>query len=322
MLEPFERPVYDRPPFPKTLLAEGEEVDTPWLDVTYPVGTRQAHHHPETGTPTVRVDFRLSSDQVAQLKKGVLALTNDDPSFARLSAQDALAATLAVVITEAAPDAPAIRTVTTHINFRGVADVAPTSAGNALVQAVAHLPESSASTDIPTLALSIRRSLLSSRDTTTLGKLLVKTSARFAEAARNTHYTDFSSAPGALNINSTRPYNWTSAHFGYPGQARFFHTCSDAPRYVKMFTPNPTRQADGSWRDWAGGAEVMFYIEPRYRGPFIKAFEAKVYALGVQGEVEWMESVEITEVPDNTAWYDIPRTILSKVANSFNYRAQ
>ncbi|KAH7099822.1 hypothetical protein BKA62DRAFT_708898 [Auriculariales sp. MPI-PUGE-AT-0066] len=294
-LEPLELVEYLRPPLSALSLdAPPVDMDTPWLDVFYPYGTLQPHQHPVNGTPTERIDFRMTAEQIIQLKAGVILSGSDTlrEQLAKISAQDALAATLAAAMTESAPDAPPIRTVTTHINFRGAVGVPLTSACNALVQAVAHTPSESPS-DVAPFALAIRKSLLDIRNPANLPAIISKTGARFVEAARTKHYTDFSSAPGALNINSTRPFAWTSAHFGYPGRARFFHTCSDAPRYVKIFTPNPTRTVDAagqeSWKDWKGGAEVTFFIEPRYRGAFIDSFSAKARELGVEGDIEFFQ---------------------------------
>jgi hypothetical protein len=120
--DPTAKVVYDRPAWPgsdgdvDTREAEGE-FEMPWLDVVHPLGTQPPHKH---STPTTRLDFKMTKDQVAQLKRGVISrgVAEGVDGIERISAQDALAATLAASVTLAAPDAPPIRTVTTHINVR------------------------------------------------------------------------------------------------------------------------------------------------------------------------------------------------------------
>ena len=81
------------------------------------------------------------------------------------------------------------------------------------------------------------------------------------------------------------------AHFGYAGRARFYHTLPRAARYVKIFTPNPTLLADGAtWRANAGGAEVVFYIEPHMREDFKTAFSQMMAGFGVEGGVDYVEA--------------------------------
>lgn len=84
-------------------------------------------------------------------------------------------------------------------------------------------------------------------------------------------------------------FDWTAAHFGYPGRARFYHTVLASPRYVKIFTPNPTALADGGWRDNRGAAEVTFYLLREQKPAFERELRARCCALGLSGEFEMLE---------------------------------
>lgn len=81
-------------------------------------------------------------------------------------------------------------------------------------------------------------------------------------------------------------FNWTAAHFGYPGRARFYNTDLNAPRYVKIFKPNPTALADGAWRDNRGAAEVTLYLRCEQKPGFERELRAQCHALGLSGEIE------------------------------------
>ena len=82
-------------------------------------------------------------------------------------------------------------------------------------------------------------------------------------------------------------FDWTSAHFGYPGKTRFFHTLLDEPRYVKMFQPNPTRLPDGTWQTHPGDIEIAFYVHREIVPAFVESFSSEAHALGVQGDIEF-----------------------------------
>ena len=84
-------------------------------------------------------------------------------------------------------------------------------------------------------------------------------------------------------------FDWTSAHFGFPGQTRFYHTILDEPRFVKMFQPNPTRLPNGTWQVRPkDDVEIVFYIHKEFRGTFMDLFAAQARHLGMSGEVEWV----------------------------------
>ena len=88
-------------------------------------------------------------------------------------------------------------------------------------------------------------------------------------------------------------FDWTSAHFGFPGQARFYHTVDlDEPQVVKIFAPNPTRLPDGSWdarpKD---DVEMTFFVYKEQKAAFMELFTEQARGLGLTGDIEWVDDV-------------------------------
>ncbi|KZW01146.1 hypothetical protein EXIGLDRAFT_603453, partial [Exidia glandulosa HHB12029] len=139
-------------------------------------------------------------------------------------------------------------------------------------------------------AFSIRRSLTAARSYDNQTRVnIAACGLKFLHAAENNVASDFSSAEGEMIVNSTRHFDWTAAHFGYEGKARFFHTVINRPRYVKIFTPNSTPSCgDSEWKQHQGDAEAVFYIEPYMKVDFIEDFRAVVAELGVHTEVDFV----------------------------------
>ncbi|EJD45496.1 hypothetical protein AURDEDRAFT_165359 [Auricularia subglabra TFB-10046 SS5] len=294
-LEPDQHICYDyRLPAPIASHPD-DTIPTPWVDNFLHMSIAERKERPAT----IRIDLRMSAAQLSELRDGVMALRPVDDLYLRLSKQDCLISVLGLALSRALNsfgEVPISR-ATVAFNYRGVGSVPPTLAGNVLVQAVAdvppHISSDATAPMLPyayALAASIRRAFRLCRDPQyTLANAAI-CGKKFARAATTTPpmLLDFAPRPGVLNVNSSRPFAWTSAHFGFKGQARFFHTTSDAPRYAKIFTPNPTPLPDGSWRTNDGGAEVVLYVEPHLRSSFVQGLSAVVRELGVQGEVEFV----------------------------------
>lgn len=81
-------------------------------------------------------------------------------------------------------------------------------------------------------------------------------------------------------------FDWTSAHFGYPGRTRFFHTVLDGPRYVKFFEPNPVFQQDGTWKSRCGDVEITLHVDDYVHTQFKKMLLEELQRLGVSGDIE------------------------------------
>lgn len=274
---------------------EDTTAETPWLDRHLPLPSVRVDEVSDPRPVTMRVDLRLSAQQLNQIRTGILALASVAEKPAPLSVQDCLVSTLVVAISHVHrehKELPITR-VTTIVNYRGVDPIPRAAACNALVQAVADLPSASSPSSLSfayDLASSIRQSLLLSRKPEHVQAHIAISGPKFVALANATPplSMDGSPVPGAMNVNSTRPFDWTSAHFGYEGKARFYHTCSEAPRYVKIFTPNPTLLPDGSWKSHHGAAEVVFYLETHLREPFLREFASLVRELGVEGGPDYL----------------------------------
>jgi hypothetical protein len=85
-------------------------------------------------------------------------------------------------------------------------------------------------------------------------------------------------------------FDWTSAHFGYPNETRFYQpTRSSAPRYVRVNTPNPVLLPDGNtWESRSGDFEVTFCVVKDVKERFEKTLKDNVKALGMPGDVEFV----------------------------------
>lgn len=81
-------------------------------------------------------------------------------------------------------------------------------------------------------------------------------------------------------------FDWTSAHFGYPGRTRFFHTVLDGPRYVKLFEPNPVLLLDGTWESRRGDVEITLHVDDYAHAQFKKMLLEELRRLGVAGDIE------------------------------------
>jgi hypothetical protein len=196
------------------------------------------------------------------------------------------------------------------VQSRGVAPRPANSAGNGLIWVVTDAAEEYEKETVHTIAKRVRRSLLKARDPS-FAAAYGALNAEKALAAINAELAqDFIPRSGNMVVNSswrycllfrchrnflTEPllsprYDWTSAHFGYPGQTRFFHTLLDEPRYVKIFQPNPTRMPDGTWETHPGDAEVTFYLHREVWAAFLEIFKTEARALGVSGEIEILDT--------------------------------
>lgn len=159
-----------------------------------------------------------------------------------------------------------------------------------------------------TIALRIRNAIARCRDPGYAAAFEAVHAKKALDAINADLAQDFVQRPGYMVVNSTWRYaiicprlyishvlasrfDWTSAHFGFPGQVRFFHTVLDEPRYVKMFQPNPAQLPDGTWAKRSkDDIEITFYVYKELQEVFKNIFTAQVQALDMSGEIEWVNS--------------------------------
>ena len=60
--------------------------------------------------------------------------------------------------------------------------------------------------------------------------------------------------------------------FGYPGKERYY-LFGNWERYLRIFPANPGKLAEGTWRSYEGGIDVVFRLRKEIRVPFLKAVE-------------------------------------------------
>lgn len=288
-LEPLDPPPsYAQPPRYPFNQADYGEIPAP--DFAHFYSLRGVPPHLEPGrTKPVRVDFRLTAAQVAELQRGVLAQCPDG-ALPVLSRQDVLIALIAYCTSKADPASPPVQHISNICMTRGIPYRPKNSIGNALLWAMTDAADDFEKETLFSIALRVRKALIRARDPAYAAAYDASHETKAIEAINNELAQDFIQRPGYMVVNSTWRFDWTSPHFGFPDQVRFYHTLLDEPRFVKMFRPNPTRQPDGTWgvrpKD---DVEITFYIYKEFRAMFMELFTAQTKALGMSGNVEWVD---------------------------------
>ncbi|GJE85404.1 hypothetical protein PsYK624_014830 [Phanerochaete sordida] len=287
-LEPLDPPLsYTAPPRYPFNAADYDDIPCQDYKYLYPLRGVPPHAEPGRQKP-VRVDIRLQAEQITQLHKGVLAQC-PEPSPPILSRQDVLAALIAYCLSKTDPEAPPIQHISNVVMTRGIPPRSKNSAGNAIMWAVTKAAEDFDKETIFSIALRIRESLIQCRDPAYAAAYDAAHEPLAIQAINAELAQDFVQRPGYMVVNSTWRFDWTSAHFGFPGQTRFYHTILDEPQFLKMFHPNPTRLPDGSWEARPkDDIEIVFYIHKELQVAFMDFFTRQVRNLGMSGDVEWV----------------------------------
>lgn len=287
---------HERPPQPTITPNSGAQLWTlsPGRVGPYAVGVFPSDTPPRSDeAPVRRFDFRFTASQLAQLRNAVQEMPpHNSEEILRLSAQDALVAVVTASHNLADTSGPKIQCIYTIFNHRGVDPWPKNVTGNAIVNPLVELEpetEDSPMTNLYSVASAVRRSLIRCRDPEHIAAHVAAYGNIMKATADRGGYIGYMSYPGILVVNSMRRLDWTSAHFGFPGQARFYQTMPHmSPRYLKLFSPNPTILADGTTISNEGGVEGMFYIRPALHGPFARALQQVTKELGMDGEVEFV----------------------------------
>lgn len=106
---------YDLPPLDPSSIRDFASIPTPSMKHTLAVGTVPALLDSTITEPAVRIDFRLSAEQLADLRRGVLKLSEEGTEPVKLSLQDCLVALMSVCIARAEGDTVP-RRVSTFVN--------------------------------------------------------------------------------------------------------------------------------------------------------------------------------------------------------------
>ncbi|OCH93975.1 hypothetical protein OBBRIDRAFT_801484 [Obba rivulosa] len=278
-------PPLDPPPkymtAPPTPVKEFTNFDIPSMEQTYALDDTPPHLDPHR-EKVVRVDIRFTAQQLMDIqraeatrktkhigcKRAVLLCPGYARRFAREVSHDG----------RHRGSARGALHSDNGTQARGTVPLSSNAGCNGLIWTITERcrhPEQCKPWSLSCTARRIRLSLIGGRSPEFVADMSAYCGHKFQEAAESSRGLDFSPPPGHMTVNSTYKYDWTSAHFGYPGQTQFFHTVLPSPRYIKIFQANPQVIEDGSWRRDQGMAEVTFYLQTRVKSRFIDILKAE-----------------------------------------------
>ncbi len=129
---------------------------------------------------------------------------------------------------------------------------------------------------LSSIAKTIRRSVIRSRDPKFLVSWLATANGLMREMARENRLMNIGPFPNEIAVNSNLRYDWANAiDLGYTDKCRFYTAWTGA-LYLRVFRLNPVY--DGTkWveRD-QDGAEVAFRIQKDMKEKFINAWEKDI----------------------------------------------
>ncbi|KAI0090100.1 hypothetical protein BDY19DRAFT_888071 [Irpex rosettiformis] len=272
-----------------------ESVDTtayagmpfPGVKHVYSMRETMPHNKPGRIVP-VQLTLRIEGSQIKQAHAVAQAQIREKDPTAFLSRQDVLVALLVYSLSHAEPDISPIQSITSLT--RGMASTPSHTIGNALLWIPTEPARDFVSETIATIALRVRQSLAKARDPGYITAFNA-VHAQKLEAIGNAELgRDLIMRPGDMVINSTWKFDWTSAHFGYPGQTRFYHTLINGPRFVKFFRPNPTLLPDGTWKPSSpDDVEINLFLPNEVKERFKEIISQEVKNLGVVGSIDFIE---------------------------------
>ncbi|KAK7682152.1 hypothetical protein QCA50_014739 [Cerrena zonata] len=291
-------PCYDTPPLKPI---------NPLTSIKYPLETMPTFMNdkpfPYGGTPHLmgrnkgnvsQIVLHLGASLIAELQKAVNSRAKSNGQTAVLSKQDVLLALLARVFSISDPENPIIYLISIF-NYRGTSIIPPTAACNSIISSISdplqHDSFNGGFESIESIALRSRQALQRIRDADYFDAYRVKSTELMAYAAAKLLGQDFTPWDGQMTVNSTWKLDWTSPHFGYPGQTQFYHTILPEPRFIKIFQPNPTCLSDGTWKTYAGDAEITLSVLKDKRIAFEEAILGELKEFGIEEKPEIIHSV-------------------------------
>ncbi|KAL4247583.1 Acyltransferase [Abortiporus biennis] len=261
-------------------------LDIPCLRDPYHINTIPPFMDPAR-EKAIRVDIHFTAEQIGRIHKAISTQPNaENCGTTPISRQDALVALLAKCYTESEPSSPPVTKISNVFMHRGISSCPPTRCCNAFVFALGDVTSELDKGDHPpslfALAQSVRQSLQQPRDPQFFARLQNQSNQRFQEIADSDMCVDLTPGPGEMVINSTWKFDYTSAHFGYPGKTRFFHTILSEPRFIKIFRPNPTLLPDGTWtRPDPRDAEITLFVRRQTLTQFEEVLRGYLTTFGI-----------------------------------------
>jgi hypothetical protein len=214
------------------------------------------------------VTVHFSSDQLVRLRT---LIDGDD-----ITVHDALIAYILVTLNTACyndEEKHRIRRTSTTVNFRGVSDsIAPAGqVANAIFMMVSDNVDDSCS--LTSIAQTIRRSIIRSRDPKFLEPWLATADDLMRRNMREKKFPDMGLSPDEMVVNSNFRYDWANAvDFGYTDQCRFY-TSWTGPSYLRIFRLNPKKEGEQWLKRDRNGSEVAFRIDKESKQVFLNAIQ-------------------------------------------------
>jgi hypothetical protein len=164
----------------------------------------------------------------------------------------------------------------TSINFRGVSDSIASygQVGNAVCMMLSDPFEDSYS--LSNIAKTIRRSIIKSRDSKFLERMLATADDAMRKMIDNNRLADLGFVSNEIIVNSNLKYDWANlVDFGYTDKCRFYTGWSGS-FYLRVFRLNSIYDGN-EWlpRD-RNGAEVIFRIEKELKEKFINVIKRDI----------------------------------------------
>ncbi len=218
-----------------------------------------------------QLSIRFSGEQLARLRE--LAGGNN------VTIQDSLSAYVILTLNTHCYQNDVQRRIlrtNTTVNFRGVSDtIAPAGlVSNAVFQMLSDDYDDPLS--LTSIARTIRRSIIRSRDPTFLEAWLATADGLMRKIAREHLLANWDQFPNEVLVNSNYKYDWVGlVDFGYTDKCRLY-TAWTGPLYFRVFRLNPVK--DGA--EWLprdrNGAEVAFRIEKDMKDSFVRAWQKDI----------------------------------------------
>lgn len=166
--------------------------------------------------------------------------------------------------------------INTTINYRGVSDsiASPGLVANAVITMLSDNFDDPLS--LSSIAKTIRRSIVRSRDPKFLVSWLAAADGLMREMAHDNRLMNMGPFPNEIAVNSNLRYDWANAvDFGYTDKCRFYTAWTGA-LYLRVFHLNPVYDGTQWMERDRDGAEVAFRIETDMKEKFINAWEKDI----------------------------------------------
>ncbi|KAF8322662.1 hypothetical protein DL93DRAFT_2093245 [Clavulina sp. PMI_390] len=194
------------------------------------------------------VRLKLRPERLERLRELAQDEESGDSSGVKISRQDAVSSYVACLVTHCNASSP-IEVVRNNYNdshhmlplncflYRGSPFVSSSMIGtNAIV--FIQTPPLDEESSLSSVARAIRRSIEQAKTSQFASEVILNAQKSMLSAANKLNSYCVLPPRACLTINGNLSVDWSSVHFGFPGQTRF-HTKWLGTRYVRIFRSNP-----------------------------------------------------------------------------------